>query len=143
MAGVTCVASGAAQCPLSYADLFGTGEPIPQRISISDPATRAVRPFSFSLPTYDVLGDGSIIALQLPGHTPGSVGYLVSDWLFVGDALWRREGQKSRLASAVDEDAAEAAHTRESLRTLVRERPRLRIIPAHDAQALEELPACE
>lgn len=30
VAGVTCVASGAAQCPLSYADLFGTGEPIPK-----------------------------------------------------------------------------------------------------------------
>ena len=102
-----------------------------------------LRPFSFSRPTYDVLGDGSIIALQLPGHTPGSVGYLVSDWLFIGDALWRREGEKSRLASAVDEDAAEAARTRESLRALLRERPKLRIVPAHDAKALEELPACE
>ena len=37
----------------------------------------------------DVFGDGSVIALPLRGHTPGSVGYLVHGrHFFIGDAAW-------------------------------------------------------
>jgi len=96
----------------------------------------------------DVLGDGSIHAIPLPGHTPGSVGYRFGDWLFVGDAVWDRdavevEGRKARLAGGLSgEDEAAAARTRAKLRALREANRRLHIIPAHDAHALSELPDC-
>jgi glyoxylase-like metal-dependent hydrolase (beta-lactamase superfamily II) len=97
----------------------------------------------------DVLGDRSVVAVRLPGHTPGSAGYLVADkWLFVGDAVWElriltTEGRKARLARrATDDDADEAERTVAALRELQRLRPDLVLVPAHDLGALERLPEC-
>lgn len=43
-------------------------------------------------PALDVLGDGTIWYLSLPGHTPGAAAVLVraedGPWLFVGDTAW-------------------------------------------------------
>jgi glyoxylase-like metal-dependent hydrolase (beta-lactamase superfamily II) len=101
-----------------------------------------LQPFLFSSLPLDLFGDGSVLAMPLPGHTPGSVGYLVGDWLFVGDALWERGSEKSLLGKSLDESESESGATREKLRALQRERPGLRIVPAHDGRALEELPEC-
>ena len=96
----------------------------------------------------DVLGDGSIQAIPLPGHTPGSVGYRSGDWLFVGDAVWDRdavevEGRKAMLARGLtDGDKGAAARTRAKLRALREANPGLHIVPAHDTHALGELPDC-
>jgi glyoxylase-like metal-dependent hydrolase (beta-lactamase superfamily II) len=72
-----------------------------------------LRAFTFDGPavwgfpaSHDVLGDGSIVAVPLPGHTPGSAGYVVSSgdgarWLFVGDAVWAREGIERPAAKGV------------------------------------------
>lgn len=44
---------------------------------------------------YDVLGDGSLIAVELPGHAPGHIGLIVhadkGAYFLVGDACWVRE----------------------------------------------------
>ena len=100
-------------------------------------------PFSSAAPLHDLLGDGSVMALALPGHTPGSAGYLVGDWLFVGDAVWERGSAKGPLGRSFDENKGESEWTLGTLRELQRARPGLRIVPAHDAKALEELPECK
>ncbi|MBK6702310.1 MAG: MBL fold metallo-hydrolase [Caulobacteraceae bacterium] len=63
---------------------------------------RTVRTWRFGsapeggLAALDVFGDGSLFALHVPGHTPGSTAYLVNSTqgpqLVTGDAVHSREG---------------------------------------------------
>lgn len=61
----------------------------------------------------DVFGDGSILLIPAPGHTPGSqmvaVNTPAKSWLFIGDVAWVDEGLQQRrpkgwLARTVLED---------------------------------------
>jgi glyoxylase-like metal-dependent hydrolase (beta-lactamase superfamily II) len=103
--------------------------------------------------SFDVFGDGAIVAVPLPGHTPGSVGYFVRDasgkeLLLIGDAAWSEEGfrrpaHKNAFARAlVDWDLSAAAQTLSTLHALAAARPDLTLVPAHDLTALEAIPAC-
>lgn len=103
--------------------------------------------------SHDLFGDGSVVAFPLPGHTPGSTGYLVEGkngqrYLFIGDAAWALEGvkrpvNKFRLASlAVDGDRARTAETLGRLHALLEARPDIHIIPAHDLDAMSAVPPC-
>lgn len=103
--------------------------------------------------SHDLFGDGSVIAFPLPGHTPGSTGYLVQGkadqrWLFIGDAAWTFEGvkrpiAKNRIASvAVDGDRVQAAQTVGLLHALHQARPDIQIVPAHDLDAMKTVPPC-
>jgi glyoxylase-like metal-dependent hydrolase (beta-lactamase superfamily II) len=60
-------------------------------------------PFPDSL---DLLGDGSLVLVPLPGHTPGHMGMVVTvddeRWLLAGDAAFSHDG----FASAAPEIAA-------------------------------------
>lgn len=100
--------------------------------------------------SHDVYGDGSIVVVPAPGHTPGSVIVFVTlpsmkRFAFVGDLAWQREGITEReerpfiQRSLADSDADVL---RESLlrMTALHERfPELVLVPAHDRRAFDEL----
>jgi glyoxylase-like metal-dependent hydrolase (beta-lactamase superfamily II) len=101
--------------------------------------------------SFDVFGDGALVAVPLPGHTPGSTGFFVAlpggrQALFTGDTSWTMRGveapaHKNPLAR-LDSDVEKTGAALGLLHALHASRPDLLIIPAHDAAALEQLPAC-
>ncbi len=91
----------------------------------------------------DLFGDGTVVLVPLPGHTPGALGMFVNlnsgkRFLFVGDAAWAIEGFHipapkfwvSRLL--IDHDSAETARTLLRVARLMRHDPDLIVVPAHD-----------
>ncbi|WP_374021640.1 MBL fold metallo-hydrolase [Mycobacterium sp. HNNTM2301] len=92
--------------------------------------------------SHDLFGDGSVVLVDLPGHTPGSVGVLAHTghrWVLIaGDAAWHQlQIEKVRQKSSypgvlVDEDRDEAFRT---LQRLHLARHTVTIIPTHDHQA--------
>ncbi len=98
----------------------------------------------------DWFGDGSLVVVPAPGHTPGSVIVFVhrSDGLhlaLIGDAAWQSEGvtwpaEKPWIASrAADHDPAALRRLLLRLHALQQAVPGLMILPAHDARAWERL----
>ncbi len=101
--------------------------------------------------SHDVYGDGSIVVVPAPGHTPGSVIIFVTlydgtRYAFVGDLVWQLEGITLReerpwiVRRTADIDAR---GTRTNLLRLIalKERfPDLVIVPAHDIRAFAQLP---
>lgn len=103
--------------------------------------------------SHDFFGDGALVAVPVPGHTPGSTAFFVNSadgkrWLFSGDTTWaldgiRRGAQKPYLASSlVDSDDDVLAEGIAMLRAVHQMRPELPIIPSHDYAALQSLPMC-
>lgn len=92
--------------------------------------------------SHDVFGDGSVLLVDLPGHTPGSVGVLAhtgGGWVLIaGDAAWHQlQIEKVRQKASypgvlVDEDRDEAFRT---LQRLHLARHAVRIVPTHDHEA--------
>jgi len=101
--------------------------------------------------SHDVYGDGSIVVVPAPGHTPGSVIVFVTlhngtRYAFVGDLVWQLEGITRReerpwfIRQFADLDAA---GTRANLLRMIaiKERlPDLIIVPAHDMRAFTQMP---
>ena len=101
--------------------------------------------------SHDVYGDGSIVVVPAPGHTPGGVIIFVTlhngtRYAFVGDLVWQLEGITLReerpwiTRKGADSDAE---GTRENLLRMIalKERlPELNIVPAHDMRAFAEMP---
>jgi glyoxylase-like metal-dependent hydrolase (beta-lactamase superfamily II) len=101
--------------------------------------------------SHDVYGDGSIVVVPAPGHTPGSVIIFVTlyngaRYAFVGDLVWQLEGITLReerswlIRQFADLDAV---GTRENLFRMIaiKERlPELIIVPAHDMRVFVEMP---
>lgn len=90
--------------------------------------------------SHDLFGDRSVILVDLPGHTPGSVGLLVQTssgpTLLAGDAVWsriqidrlRQKASYPGLLADADRDAAwETVHRLHAIRD------RLTIIPSHES----------
>jgi glyoxylase-like metal-dependent hydrolase (beta-lactamase superfamily II) len=102
--------------------------------------------------SHDVYGDGSIVVVPAPGHTPGSVIIFVTlnngtRYAFIGDLVWQLEGIAEReernwpVRQFADLDAE---GTRQNLLRMIalKERlPELHIVPAHDIRAFAEMPA--
>lgn len=101
--------------------------------------------------SHDVWGDGSIVVVPCPGHTPGSVVVFVTlpsekRFVFVGDLVWQREGISEReerpwfQRTFGDSDAAEVRENILRVAALAARFPELVIVPAHDARAFREIP---
>lgn len=91
----------------------------------------------------DLFGDGTVVLVPLPGHTPGSLGMFVNlksgrRFFFPGDAAWTQEGFRipahkfwaSRLL--LDQDTTETERTLLRVARLMRHYPDLLVVPAHD-----------
>lgn len=96
----------------------------------------------------DIFGDGSVVVVPLPGHTPGSVGifFSVGDKrvFHVGDAVssldqLERNVGKSFPMDRTDSDPHGALATVNLLHYLAQNDPELEIIPAHDRRAWERV----
>lgn len=91
----------------------------------------------------DVFGDGSIVLVPLPGHTPGSIGMFVNlrsgkRFLFIGDLTWAIEGvqlpaerpwMSRKLA---DRDEEEVRRSIVKVHQLMTRYPDIIVVPAHD-----------
>lgn len=95
----------------------------------------------------DIFGDGSVVAVKLGGHTPGSIGVFVNvsktqRLVHVGDALnlteaYERRVGKSVFMMATDLDGARANEQVSRLAQLHAAAPDVQIIPAHERAAWE------
>ncbi|MBB5912097.1 glyoxylase-like metal-dependent hydrolase (beta-lactamase superfamily II) [Nocardia transvalensis] len=94
----------------------------------------------------DLFGDGTVVLVDLAGHTPGSVGILAhtrSGWiLLAGDAAWHRlQIDTIRQKASYPGNFADADRD-ETFRTLHRlhlARHRVTIVPTHDHDAAQAL----
>ena len=99
----------------------------------------------------DVLGDGSLLAITLPGHCPGHWGLLVNDarWgrhFLVGDAAWslaaiRRNAPPPKLTSGLLGDTGLLRATLNALHLLHRNTPDVRLTPFHCPERAAEVVA--
>jgi glyoxylase-like metal-dependent hydrolase (beta-lactamase superfamily II) len=94
---------------------------------------------------HDLVGDGSLTAVPLPGHAPGHLGLLVRggprDLFLVGDATWSTRGVAAGelphpLVRLVTEDWAAYRRTTAALQRLAEARPDLLIVPSHAPDAI-------
>lgn len=94
----------------------------------------------------DVFRDGSVVLVPLPGHTPGAIGMFVNlrsgkRVFATGDTTWSLEGfqipaHKFWISSLlVDYDKNETEQSILKVRRLMREYPKMLIVPAHDDKA--------
>ena len=104
-------------------------------------------PFEQSL---DIFSDGSLIAVPLPGHTPGSLGYILTlrsgrQLFFVGDVIWsvkQLNNLEHKFAIAkclVDDDPEQLLETIKKIALFKNQRPELQIIPANDYKHIKSL----
>lgn len=93
----------------------------------------------------DLLGDGSLVVVPLPGHSADHLGLLVRtgarDVLLVGDAAWDQAAMTRGelphpVARAVMADWARYRTTIDHLGRLATRRPDLLVLPSHDQQAI-------
>lgn len=93
---------------------------------------------------YDVFGDGSITAIDLPGHAAGQIGVALTDsrgqrWLLGADAAWSmravRERRLPHPAAFALFDAPAYRETFSKLAELHRRQPDLRIAFSHCPEA--------
>jgi glyoxylase-like metal-dependent hydrolase (beta-lactamase superfamily II) len=97
--------------------------------------------------SHDLFGDGSVLLVDLSGHTPGSVGVLAHterEWiLLAGDAAWHSYQiedirQKTSYPGALaDEDRDVCFYT---LHRLHAARAHMRIVPSHDPRQAANSP---
>lgn len=97
----------------------------------------------------DLFGDGSVVVVPLPGHTPGSVGVFVRlpdgrRVFHLGDAVNdRRQVTKLRgrtpAMRRTDTDIAAAHRVVAQLHALAEEDPSILMLPAHERAAWEDV----
>ena len=111
-----------------------------------------IKPIQFTKTPYenfdesaDYHGDGSVIFVPLPGHTPGSIGTFINlsptqRYFHVGDtfntleAMRKRRG-KSVILSFTDHDAEQTEAEAAIILQLQAQDPIVKVIPAHDRKA--------
>lgn len=104
-----------------------------------------LQPFTSGL---DLLGDGSLLAVPLPGHSHGQMGLFMPDVdgrpvFLIGDAAWSlpflREGRlPSRLVAMITPDRRRYAQTFRGLQQLAVKEPVLALLPSHCTVAWQE-----
>jgi len=101
--------------------------------------------------SFDVWGDGSVVLVGAPGHTPGSVLAFVTlpsgrRLVLLGDLVWQTDGITRRAERPwasrrmVDHDAEQVRSAIAHVAALHARFPQLVLLPAHDDRALSALP---
>jgi N-acyl homoserine lactone hydrolase len=99
----------------------------------------------------DVYGDGSVVIVPAPGHTPGSIIAFLSlpngaKYALVGDLVWQKEGVELPaerpwpVRLLVDYNAAQVREGIVHMRQIVDQFPSMVVVPAHDARVWGSLP---
>ena len=102
--------------------------------------------------SHDVYGDGAIVVVPAPGHTPGSVIIFVAlpsgtRYAFVGDVVYQLDGITEReerswlVRRKADTDAEGNRENMLRVIALKERLPDLGIVPAHDIRAFAGIPA--
>lgn len=101
--------------------------------------------------SHDVYGDGAVVIVPAPGHTPGSVIVFVAlptgrRYAFVGDLAWQREGITEREERpwpqrlVADADPAGVREGLLHMAAIAARFPDVTLVPAHDARGFADLP---
>jgi len=101
--------------------------------------------------SHDIHGDGAIVVVPAPGHTPGSVIVFVTlpdrrRHAFVGDLVWQTEGITDReerpwlQRTLADHDPALVRAQIVHMAAILAGAPDINLVPAHDARGFAELP---
>jgi glyoxylase-like metal-dependent hydrolase (beta-lactamase superfamily II) len=98
----------------------------------------------------DVLGDGSLLAVELPGHATGQIGLSFDDgasgraYLLVADAAWSTRAivagvlpHPIAMRAILNSDPHAYADTLAALGRVQRGNPRLCVLPCHTSEAVE------
>jgi len=104
--------------------------------------------------SHDVHGDGSIVVVPAPGHTPGSVVVFLTlpdrkRYAMVGDLVWQREAITEReerawlLRRLADNDEAGVRENLLRMAAIAAKYPELTIVPAHDLRGFAGMPLLE
>lgn len=90
---------------------------------------------------YDLFGDGSLLILELPGHSLGQLGLLVStsdqeQYFFISDSCWLKQSYQTftppnRVMRLVTDRWGDYRATLNKIYLLHHRCPELRIIPSH------------
>lgn len=107
-------------------------------------------PYEVFAESYDVFNDGTVILVKLPGHTKGSIGMFVNlasgkRYFFTGDLTWAAEafmGPSEKniiLRNKVDGDRELVASYIVKVHHLIKEKPEIHIVPAHDYNAQKDI----
>jgi len=112
------------------------------RISPEPLADPAIAPFTHG---HDLFGDGSILVLPTPGHTPGSVSLLVrrpghAPLVMVGDLTYDADLLAAGTLPGVG-DKKQMRRSVHKINALRRTMPGLVVLPAHDPGAAARLDA--
>lgn len=102
--------------------------------------------------SHDVWGDGSVVIVQAPAHTPDSVAVFVNvpsgtRYAFIGDLVFQSEGIRIpaekpwMLRRLIGENNAQVHKGIALIRSAIRKFPQIHAIPAHDNAAFGELPS--
>lgn len=88
---------------------------------------------------YDVLGDGSVLGVELNGHAAGQLGIYLPEYelLFAADACWGADllckvKDMRKVAQWIQNDYKEYINTAERLERLIQEHPEIKVIFSHD-----------
>lgn len=101
--------------------------------------------------SYDVFGDGSVVLVPAPGHTPGSIIAFIAlpsgkRYALIGDIAWQKEGvdlpaEKPWVPRRIADDRPDQVRALlVQLHQLQQAIPGLVIVPAHDRRVWESLP---
>ena len=101
--------------------------------------------------SHDFYGDGSVVIVPAPGHTPGSVIIFVAlpdgrRHAFIGDLAWQHEGVERReerpwlQRSLADHDPGLVRADLLRIAAILARFPDFTVVPAHDARSFAALP---
>lgn len=116
----------------------------PPEMKIAPLVFADTQPFLTFAGQVDLFGDGSVVAVPLPGHSPGNIGVFVrapsGPTLLVGDGAYLMQNitGPQQLGNVVD--GAAAWDTLCRLKRLYEQMPDLRIVPFHDPEVFRSLP---
>ncbi len=113
------------------------------RVSFAEDMRRVSLPVSMHpfREGFDLLGDGSVLGIALPGHTAGQMGVLFRtrgerEVFLVADACWSLPALRDKrpptwIASQLFSDSHTYLNTFEGLRRLLAARDDLLVVPSH------------
>jgi len=103
----------------------------------------AEKPLATLLAAHDLLGDGSLLAVDLSGHTPGSTGLIVrtaeAPVLLTGDAAWVEKSWRWPARPVWAHDMALWWEQAWRIKKFAMLEPRLVVVPGHDDLAVASI----